>query len=295
MKLKKLAKKLGYTLALSTLMSSSIVFGSGGTGVPTSDVALYPLLEKIAEGNKKVLEQLSDNEIAKLIELYGKLDDQYKKLSAEYEHLQRIAHGLKTIVKDPEQLKRLAYERLVTNRSVYDDIQLYDKNGVYNADEGVKRIYQRVLGTSEVGRQLIPDRYRDKGFTSAMREKELANYDRDFQRSRLADIHAFDVKDLETKRRSAIKRSSDLDELRRDVALDNNNELATLQLMALQNQHIFENLQVMQEIQQKQFEHSNKFSDFIFAKQAQGRLERIERIQRALNQSPTKIDNTGRW
>ncbi|MGI0120371.1 hypothetical protein [Zooshikella sp. RANM57] len=295
MKLKKLAKKLGYTLALSTLMSSPIVFGSGGTGVPTSDVTLYPLLEKIAEGNKKVLEQLSDNEIAKLIQLYSKLDDQYKKLSAEYEHLQRVAHGLKTIVKDPEQLKRLAYERLVTNRSVYDDIQLYDKNGVYNADEGVKRIYQRVLGTSEVGRQLIPDRYRDKGFTSAMREKELANYDRSFHRSRLADMHAEDVDDLKTKFMNTLEKSNRLDKLRDTVAMQDNNELATLQLIAMQNQHVFENLQVIQQIQQKQFEHSNKFSDFVFAKQAQGSLERIERIQRALNQPPTKIDNTGRW
>ncbi|RDH41331.1 hypothetical protein [Zooshikella ganghwensis] len=282
MKFKMLAKKLGCALALPTLMSSPVVLGA--EGVPTIDLLLHDILK-----------DTSKNQIAELQNLYRRLDDQYKKVKAEYEHLQRVAQGLKTLAKDPEQLKRLAYERLATSRSVYEDIQLYDKNGVYNADEGIKRLYQRTLGTSEVGRQMIPDRYRNKGFTTAMREKELTNYNQAFQRSRLADLHAKDTRDIGKDLKVLGEKSTRLENMREMVATQDNNELATLQLMALQNQHMFENLQALQKIQKKQFEHSNKLADFIFAKQARGSLERIERIQRALNQPPTKIDNTGRW
>lgn len=268
-------------LALSIgILCASTSFKSGASGFPTVDIA--QVMQNIMEYTQ-LLEEYSTQLEQQAIQVsqLTQAINQYQQMLTDYDHYLTMVRGLKDYV-DTASLKSIlksAVEDPTMNPFSADfDPNIYTSTGIVSINNELKRLYARSRQLSNLDTDISAF-----GGSSGFTDRSHGAY----ERSQLAALQANKNKIYTTEINDNVKASAELSDAVDMVQDTPESQVATLQLMASQNQAIQSNLQTIAKIANDQLNYSNQLPNAAFGKLAQSESSEIARLRVAYENPPT--------
>lgn len=233
---------------------------SEATGIPTVDIAalIQKLLQYVQELNDYA-EQLYQSQVVanNYIQTLKDMEQTYR----EYEHTLEQIKGIKDYV-DNEEWKEILTRididfPLNPLDSHWDDwdVDIYTDDGVVDIDEAVGSVYKRIRS--------LPDVYEDieTVFESDdVRDQEREEARRQFVKSREATEQKYAAKVFSKESENLSNALAELKRNRENIAMEDESELRTLQMLAMQQELELHYRKAQNDVLIKSFEMSNQES-----------------------------------
>jgi hypothetical protein len=268
-------KKFAVSLLVSTTVASS---ASWATGFPTVDIA--NLISQVTQYASQ-LEQYGTQLEQKAIEMANLTQaiNQYQQMLVDYNHYLTLVRGLKDYVDTNtlnEMLKGIDIDPSRDPFSPGFNATIYTDAGMVSTNNELKRFYQRSRSMGEMTTDLAAIG-NPRGMTSDTQRK--------FEKSELSVLQANDSK---SNLNEIYERSLETVELQKAlnaVTSKPESQVATLQLIATQNQAVMNNLQTIAKINNQNMNYANQLTNEIYSNQAAIADIEIQRLKVIANRT----------
>ncbi|NRA71964.1 MAG: hypothetical protein HRU24_13160 [Gammaproteobacteria bacterium] len=230
-------KKLAaYVLSLFLILTPITIYSpkSEATGIPTVDIVSFiqSLLEYIQQLSTYA-ESIYQSSVA--ANEYVQTLQQMEQIYREYEHALNQIKGLADLVDNDGWKDLLGQIDIDFPLNPLDSswnewgVAIYTDDGVIDIDEKVSTIYKRIRNLDDVFDDI------DTVFDSSdMRDQQKAQAEQHYLRSREATEQAYAVKAFQSRSENLAEAEKSMAEDRENVAMGDESQLRTLQIMAMQ-------------------------------------------------------------
>lgn len=270
-----LALSIGVVCAVSAMRT-------GATGFPTVDIA--QVMQNIMEYEQELTAYSTQIEQKAIqVSQLTQAINTYQQLLTDYNHYLTLTRGLKDYI-DSNSLNSIAKAALWDDAnnpfSGSFDPTIYTSSGMVNINNELKRIYNRSRQLSNM----------DSDITSIGGSTELNNRAQfSYERSQLAATQTQQVETNAEEINKNIATNDELEDALNSVQDTPESQVATLQLMATQNQAIQANLQTIAKISNQQLNYSNQLPGAVFGSLAKSEDAEITRLKNAHDNPPTAV------
>lgn len=237
------------------------------------------------------LKELADTQTPLLNNQLTELVKQYQQMMTEYDHYLRMIKGIEGVISKKD------YKRILVNLKMINpdnplqgaDVDIFTDEGFYDIDQQVARVFDRTKSVLDMRNDIVLG-----GLSAEDRNSEINDMRQHYRRSRLITSQMNSVKSIDNDM-EAMRTSFDvLEQQRQKIATKGENQLETLQFIAVQNQAMIKNMELNQRIARDQLSYSNQLSSEYFANLAKAKQREIERLKKLRQQGPIPVNNTGR-
>lgn len=250
---------------IAAVLAFSMSTNSFGSGIPTVDIAaLVQNLIGYATQLNEYSEQLTQTALN--IDQVEQLVSQYEQTMIEYNHTLNAIAGLKNVMKTKDYLKLLQMIdfKISSNPQGPDfDIGIFDEDGYHDIDEQLKGVYARTRDIGDMVKDVMKGDL--KGSSKDLMETRM---NQAYLKSKMITGQSYTVQQLSEQINDLKTSAIEAEATRQAIATEDENELTTLQFMALQNSMIIDNMQKQHEISVSQLSYANQMESEYFAKQA---------------------------
>lgn len=254
--------------ALSICLSAILVFmplgayppKANATGIPTVDIAaLVQKLVEYAQLLSDYAEQIYQSTVVanEYVQTLKKMEQTYK----EYAHTLEQIKGLKDYVDNQEWKKILAQIDidfpLNPLDSHWDDwsIDIYAEDGVIDVDKSISNVYHRI--------RELPEVYED--ISTVFQSDDIRDYQKEearrhFLKSREATQQKYATEVFRNESKNLNNALTDLKETREAIGMEDETELRTMQMIAMQQELELHYRKAQNDVLIKTFEMSNQES-----------------------------------